>query len=415
MNNSLNSSEQSKFLTGGGGVYIEFTKCTPGERNCNSTSNNFNKLTQYTIDHCVFEENVAIYQFNSTTPEDLSRGVFITFGTGGGLSLWLYGHAENNSFQVTSTRFMSNRACFGGGLYVHNRQNARYNSVRVSWCHFEGNFVDGSGGGLIIGYAIYQTDGQSLFNTYVIANCLFEQNQARIGGGISGFGSLEPRRTQPTNRFEVHNCSFENNGAQYGSAVEVNKEYFDSISIGTKFTLILNNCTFSNNNLHENNSLFSSSSVGAVALSGVDAEFRGTTTFSNNNSTALIVDAASAVFSINSLTIFQDNSGLQSGAISLVGDALIRVYPNTNLTFLRNKALHYGGALYVALSTPYDYFLSRGCFIRYYSENVTTSEWQTNFTFINNTAEKSNSTIFANTLKPCVNAYSAGIQLLYDD
>ena len=408
MNNSLNSSEQSKFLTGGGGVYIEFTRCTPGERKCNSTSNNFNKLTQYTIDHCVFEENVAIYRFNSTTPADLSRGVFITFGTGGGLSLWLYGHAQNNSFQVTSTRFISNTALFGGGLYVHNRDNTRYNSVWISWCRFEGNFGEVGGGGLIIGYGIYQTGGRSLFNTYVIANCSFEQNQGGIGGGISGFGSLEPQ-SKPTNRFEVHNCSFINNGAQYGSAIQINKEYFDSIVIGSRFALLLNNCNFTSNNPPED-SLFNSSS-GSVALSGFDVAFSGTTVFSNNNSTALVVDGASAIFSNNSLTIFQDNSGLHGGAISLISGALIRVFPNTTLIFLRNTAVQYGGAIYVALSTPFDYLLSRTCFIRYYLENVTLSEWSTNFTFINNTAGNSNDTIFANTLNPCVNAYSAGIEI----
>ena len=413
MNNNINSSEQNKFLTGGGGVYIEFTSCTPGVRNCNSRGNSFNKLTQYTIDHCVFEGNTAVYQFNATTPEDLSKGVFITAGTGGGLSLWIYGHAWNNSFQVTSSLFISNKALFGGGLYVHNRQNTRYNSVQVSWCHFERNFGEVGGGGLIIGYGIYQTGGQSLFNTYVIANCLFEQNQGGIGGGITGFGSLEPRRTQPTNRFEVHNCSFINNGAQYGSAIQINKEYFDSIVIGTRFALLLNNCTFTNNNPPENS--FFNSSSGAVALSGFDVAFRGTTVFSNNNSTALVVDGASAIFSNNSLTTFQDNSGLHGGAISLVSGALIRVFPNTTLIFLRNRAIQYGGAIYVALSTPFDYLLSRACFIRYYLENVTPSAWLTNFTFIKNTAGNSNDTIFANTLNPCVNAYSAGINLFYND
>ena len=241
MNNSLDSLEQNKFFTGGGGVYIEFTRCTPGVKKCKPERNSFNKQTQYTIDHCVFEDNAAFYQFNATTPEDLSKGVFITFGTGGGLSLWLYGHAQNNSFQVTSTCFISNNAAFGGGLYVHNRQNTRYNSIQVSWCRFEGNFGAEGGGGLIIGYGIYQTGGQSLFNTYIIDNCLFKQNQGGIGGGITGFGSLEPQRTQPTNRFEVHNCTFISNGTQYGSAIQINEEYFESIVIGTRFALVLNN------------------------------------------------------------------------------------------------------------------------------------------------------------------------------
>ena len=77
------------------------------------------------------------------------------------------------------------------------------------------------------------------------------------------FGSLEPRRVQPTNHFKIFNSSFINNGAQYGYAIQINKEYFNSITVGTVFTLVLNNCTFTNNNLFENNS----SSIGAVAMS----------------------------------------------------------------------------------------------------------------------------------------------------
>ena len=140
-------------------------------------------------------------------------------------------------------------------------------------------------------------------------------------------------------------------------------------------------------------------------------EFRGTTIFSNNTSTALFVDGASINFGNDSRTIFQDNSGLHGGAISLISGSFISMYRNSSVIFLRNTAVLYGGAIYVALSTPFDYILSRVCFIRYYSENVSHNEWNTSFTFINNTAGKGNigNTIFANTLDPCVKAHSAGI------
>ena len=414
INNNLNLFEQSKFFTGGGGIYIEFTECTPGILKCDSTRNYFNKLTKYTIDHCVFEGNSAIYHLNGSEPEDLVGGIFITFGNGGGISLWNYGHAQNNSFQVKSTSFTSNRARYGGGINVHSRQYTQYNNVTISKCVLVGNYADDSGGGLTLGYVIYQTGGgQSLFNTYKVANCIFKQNQALtgVGGGIVGFGSREPQRTQPTNHFEILNSSFINNGAPYGSAIQINKEYFDSIIVGTIFTLVLNNCTFTNNNFHGN----SSSSIGAVAMSGANVEFKGTTIFSNNNSTALMVDGAFVRFSYYSLTIFQDNSGLHGGAISLINGAWISVYPNSSVIFLRNSAIQYGGAIYAELSTPFDYLLSRACFVRYYLENILPSEWNTNFTFINNTAGESNNTIFASTLRPCLKVYTVGISLLYED
>ena len=47
INNTLNSLEQSKFFTGGGGIYIDFTQCAPGPIvMCNHTSNHFNKFTK---------------------------------------------------------------------------------------------------------------------------------------------------------------------------------------------------------------------------------------------------------------------------------------------------------------------------------------------------------------------------------
>ena len=150
-------------------------------------------------------------------------------------------------------------------------------------------------------------------------------------------------------------------------------------------------------------------------MSGTNVEFRGTTNFSNNNSTALIVDGASIRFSNDSITIFQDNSGLHGGAISLINGAWVGVYPNSSVTFLRNRALQYGGAIYTELSTPFDYLLSHACFIRYYLEDMLPSEWNTNFTFINNSAGENNNTIFASTLRPCLKLHTAGISLLHKD
>ena len=415
INNILNTSEQTENFTGGGGIYIEFTKCPPGLTQCDPKSNNFNKLANYAIDQCKFDGNAAIYHLSESEKElkYLANGVSVTFGTGGGISLWLSGFAQYNSFRITSTTFKLNRAFYGGGFHVHNRHNAKYNSVQIEWCNFTNNLAHLGGGGLILGYVIHQSGEQCSHNTYIVANCMFNENQAKIGGGVSGFGSREPGRRQNTNYFEVCNSSFTNNGAQYGSAIQFNKEFFGYIVVGTIFTLVIDNCQFTNNS-NKNDFSYNSSSVGAVALSGVNVEFRRTTVFTNNNSTALIADGASVKFYNDSQTTFQDNSGLHGGAISLISGALIIVYSNSSLTFQSNKALQYGGAIYVALSTPYDYFFSRTCFIKYYPENDSPSNWTTNITFNNNTAGNSSNSIFASTLKPCVKAYNVGIKSLFN-
>ena len=407
INNILNPLEQSEYFTGGGGIYIEFTECSPGLTQCDPTSNDLNKLAKYIIEHCLFKGNVANYSFHGDKPEGLANETSVSFGTGGGISLWLYGNAHSNSFQITLTLFISNSVPSGGnggGIYMTNKQNASNNSIQILWSCFCENIAVG-GGGLALGYSIYQMGGESLFNNFTVAHCVFEENQGRIGGAVTGFGSREPHRRQPTNHFEINNCSFNRNGAQYGSAIQINKEYFDSIIVGTMFTLVLNNCRFHNNSHGKS----SSSSVGAVAMSGIIVEFRGITIFYNNTLTALVADGASVKFGNDSVTTFQDNSGLYGGAISLIGGAWITLYPNSNIVFLRNMAIQYGGAMYVELSAPFDYLVSHVCFIKYYQENRLPSEWITNLTFINNTASKTNigNTIFASTLNPCVYSYSS--------
>ena len=407
----INNRVNQKKGSGGGGVYIEFTECTPGLTQCNSSDNLLNSLTKYTIYRCIFQDNAAII---GSKPKKLRRRYFLTFGSGGGLSLWNFGHAQNNTFKIISTKFISNEALrYGGGVHIHSRQNTMYNNVEISQCDFLRNTCQEGGGGLTLGYVIYQKGGQSLFNTYIVANCMFKYNQALYGsgGGIVGFGSQEREEMKPTNSFEIHNSSFIGNEAKYGSAIEINKEFYASVTGGTVFTLVINDCNFTNNSLNE-----SSSSIGAVAMSGVSVEFRGASMFSNNTSTALIVDGAYVAFSNNSMTTFQDNSGLHGGAISLTSGAWIEAYPNSRIVFLRNTAIKYGGAIYVALSTSFDYLLSHICFIRYYMEidHEEPHEWDTNFTFINNTSEETSNTIFASTLRPCSKVYGKTLEELED-
>ena len=405
---SFFANNKLKSNLGGGGIHIEFTECTTGRVLCNSRNNPYNKHSKYIIDRCTFKDNAATYE--SLEVEDLTLNHFVTFGTGGGLSLWFNGQAKHNQFKIVSSNFISNSAITGGGLHVNSRQNAMDNCVIILWCSFIGNFGYKEGGGLAIGNVIHQTGGVSKFNEYNIINCFFANNQALtgVGGGILGFGS---RESEPiaTYHFKIQNSSFISNKAKFGSAIQINREYFDSVTVGSIFTLVLENCNFTGNNLDDN------SGIAAVAMSEVNIRFQGYTCFNNNTSTALVVDGATMEFGNDSVVVFQDNRGLYGGAISLIEGAKIIIYPNSTLLFLRNTAVERGGAIHVELSTPFDHMLSHVCFIRYHSENVLPSEWETNFTFISNTARQNNNSIFISTLQPCIKAYSTiSITKLFD-
>ena len=406
--NKLNSLEETKYFTGGGGIYIEFTNCTPGVAACDPSSNVHNSLSNYIIANCGFSGNNAIYNFSDSEPDRLASNVHVSFGAGGGLSVQFHGYAQNNTFRIISCIFALNKANSGGGVSVDAKEKSSNNYVEILQSSFYGNlaYMYQGGGGAHMGVAIYQNNQQCYNNSFIIADCGFDRNSATkgVGGGITWYASHEPGQAQPTNYFEVCNSSFVNNEALYGSAVQINKEYHASVIGGGMLTLVIDSCNFTNNNLRlVNSSTFSS--VGAVSASGVSIEFTGAVRFTKNNSTALVIDDAVAKFSDNSFAQFTENKGLHGGAILLLSDSWIEVHPNSSLLFVRNTAITNGGAIYVELSTPYDYILSHSCFVRYYSDNIFPDKWNTTFTFINNTVGTSYNAIFASTLRPCLNFY----------
>ena len=409
--NKLNLFEEAKYFTGGGGIYIEFTNCTPGVASCDPNANAHNRLSNYTIDQCVFSGNTAIYKFSDSEPDRLANNVHISFGAGGGLSVQFHGSSRNNSFHITSCIFLLNKANSGGGLSVDAKEDSQGNYVKIWLAYFYGNvaYMYQGGGGAHIGIAIYANYQHCFSNTFIIADSEFDSNRATrgVGGGVTWYTSHEPGHAQPTNHFEVHNSSFAYNEALYGSAIQINKEYHASVIDGGMLTLVINYCNFTSNNLQlVDSSGFSS--VGAVSASGVNVQFTSIVRFIKNKSSALVINDAVAEFFDNSFANFTDNEGLHGGALLLLGDSWIKVHPNSSLIFVRNTALSHGGAIYVELSTPYDYILSHSCFVRYYSDNIFPDDWNTTFTFINNTVHVggiSYNAIFATTLRPCFNFY----------
>lgn len=98
-NNSLNPLEQSVNFSGGGGLYIEFTKCTPGLPDCDPKQNLYNHHAKYCIDQCTFEVNNNTY-INSEQDQP-SNELHLTFGCGGGLTISLFGNANHNAFYIS--------------------------------------------------------------------------------------------------------------------------------------------------------------------------------------------------------------------------------------------------------------------------------------------------------------------------
>ena len=408
--------ESSTVISGGGGIYIEYTECAPGVRNCNSSDYVFANNSIINIENCVFDQNRAWYNFSSSITATLDNRTFIGFGAGGGLSLQFNGQVKDVFIyaKIFSTNFSTNEANHGGGLSLHGRFNTSHIHLNVSQCLFLNNSAAHVGGGaIIIGFIIFGASEQVTHNTIVIDTCYFEYNKAPVvGGALSWHGGTEILGTEQTNYFLVSECIFLCNQAQYGSAIQINKEYFDLIVNGTFLNLMVNNCNFTYNSA---NILFTSSAsdaggesgVGVVSASKVNIQFSGYTEFSSNNSTALVGDEAELGFHNHSVTVFHDNHGFHGGAILLKRSSWMNMHFNSTLIFQKNVAVINGGAIYVELATLFDYRISYACFIKYFGQNIALDEWNTQLIFIDNkAADNQTNSIFTTTLRPCRNTYS---------
>jgi len=406
-------SEFTTLLTGGNGVYIEFTECAPGVIGCNSSNYLLANNSVITVNNCEFKYNHAWYNFSGSLAANLDDRTYIGFGSGGGLSVQFNGHAIDVFIYVTvtSSNFSSNEASNGGGLALYGNYNTSHVNVNVSGCVFFNNSATYfGGGGMLVGFVTFNSEEGVLHNKIVIDNCSFQQNHAIVvGGGLSWHGGTELLGTSQTNYFAVTRSSFVGNQAQYGFAIKINREYFDIIANGTFLNLMVDSCSFTANSANVILTSSAPSGVGVVSASKVNLQFRGRSEFTSNNSTALLGDEAELGFHNDSVTVFQNNSGFLGGAILLTSGSWITVHYNSTLLFVRNAAAIDGGAIFVQFATLFDYLISYSCFIRYVGRNVNidVDDWNASFIFIENTAaDNRTNSLFATTLRPCKNTYS---------
>ena len=124
-----NSAVQPK--VGGGGLYIEFTLCTPGIVGICSGHNGSNTLSQYTIQNCTFSYNTAICPLDKHTLISPSRSKPVPrTGKGGGLYISIGSNAEYNSIIITNCDFHNNMASFvAGGTLVELLNSVQNNKI----------------------------------------------------------------------------------------------------------------------------------------------------------------------------------------------------------------------------------------------------------------------------------------------
>ena len=403
-----NSNTNKPLYPGGGGVYIEFSYCLPGNTSCRygaeESYTDHNAHSTYDFTNCEFSFNEA------STVETGSVALFlvpyrqnhVAFGRGGGLSMFFNGNANNNSVQITDCMFSENRAEWGAGVFVEFHDTSGANTVNISGsqCNFTRNICTGTaGGGMRVGHYVYDEVEGMNGNAISISSCQFLQNEANNGGGLS----VSPTRQQaPRNQLftlSMSTLTFELNRATYGAAMKI--DLFSLIVEGLKPKITITDCYFRNNTVYPKSySGPREVGIGVVYITEVDVMFRGATTWFENNGSALAVVAATIDFT-NSTTSFDSNEGVNGGAIAMLGSAKLLIDNSTGLYFFYNAARVYGGAIYNKYTDRNNYEAITNCFIVHMNASLDPDDWNAKFHFYDNRDSRGENAIYSTSILPC--------------
>ena len=212
---------------GGGGVYIEFSYCLPGNVECeNGTEVSYtdhNKDSVYNFTECEFSNN------NNSVCGFMHlflpyRQFHTAVGVGGGLSIFFRGNATDNSVVVTNCTFSRNSAELGAGMYVEFADSSIGNSVTVNGrkCTFFDNFCHQyDGGGMHIGHMLTDSTLDLKGNSVNIRSCNFSKNQATNGGGIQMTSLKQKANKSQLFHLIISEVIFDSNQGQFGAALGV--------------------------------------------------------------------------------------------------------------------------------------------------------------------------------------------------
>ena len=420
VSNNTFTTEKEGVEGSGGGVYIEYSYCVPYSEesdiiNClskgmSNVDKGYTNNSEFLITDSLFSDNIANISDTISNSFILPSKQFHTaFGRGGGLSIFFKGNASYNTITVDSCTFKNNRALWGAGLFVEYQDSTFNNSFSIRDSNLSNNnlhFNEGTGGGgARVGYISFDR-AHSHSNEIVFENCMFHDNSAHYGGGLSFYSSRQPLidKNHLLNVLKFLECHFDSNSGRIGAGLDISVWH---ISITGKHPhCLIEDTVFTNNNpVHPSNGGLVG--IGAVYVDSIPTVLRGQVTFKNNSGSALVVTGSYVTISRGAIVNFTSNIGRNGGAIALLDNTFIVTSEGSSLYFINNSALYKGGAIYSFRSGERDLISSGSCFLRYENISIVPKEWNVRFVFQNNTIQlepdsvKYNA-IYATSLLPCI-------------
>ena len=418
---------------GGGGFYVEFSYCVPGDSTCNQANvpsyESRNSEAHYIFSECSFKHNQANASSGNSSSAFVIpyRANHQAFGRGGGLSIFLKGNSTGNKFDIIDCVFDSNQALWGGGLFIELQDDTRGNTIQVSNSTFTNNTcyfttdIGTSGGGMGIGHYVYGYDLDTWIqpSTISVEDCNFTKNAALNGGGLSLYASLQTNKNYSVTTVNISDTNFIGNIAKLGSAMHFDR--FPLIVHGNMLMVYIFNGIFEENTVEYAEYFVNNAQpqivnslqpqevgLGAVYTHEIELTFLGSNTnFTCNKGTALAAISTSLDFT-NCETVFDSNHGLKGGAITLLGSAFIKISNATQFGIYRNTATVHGGGIYNQYIARENLKSYTDCFLRYVNPFVPPNKWKATFYFFNNTDQGGTrkNAIYTTSVFPC--SFTAG-------
>ena len=349
-------SNSSDIVSGGGGMHIEFSYCTPGSCHDCTHSKDHDSYATYTISNCKFVRNAVHANKDLLVNISSSWGTRQSIGSGGGAYMIFRQHTSNIRMSISNSIFRDNYAqLYGGGLKLQFYDYVHDNRVTLVQTHFTNNSVsnDTMGGGLEFAFTFH--NGINTYprnNSVNVVSCVFKENLATHGGGVNIFSSEVPKYDEESAIY-FSDCNWTNNTALYGAAVHVMPVIWTS-EYHNHYPLVeFSNCDVSPNTimpivLEQGGLEIQTNGAGAFYSTTLTVIFSEMTRFWNNDGTALHLSNGIASFKANSLVVFDSNRGINGGAIALIGRSFLYLMENgsSKLFFHNNTARQLGGGIY---------------------------------------------------------------------
>ena len=270
----------------------------------------------------------------------LNRTKLVIYGQSHVISLENSLFIESSTIQIYSTASLKAVNCTfqgnkQGGLRIGS-YSIRDVRIEIEKCVFDSNMAINHGGGLYLDIYYHK----NLSGEVRVTESYFHGNSAQqLGGGVYMIVESE-EESEIVGIFK--NCTWKGNEAVSGAAVRLKV-------LSTKNNKCsFEDCFFHSNQASESDSSYSLSvTEGSLLSSGCDLLFVGWIKFSMNSRTALCLVSATLEVTNNTIVTFDNNYGINGGAMALYKMSHIKVSDGVQLQFNHNKAKTKGGAIFI--------------------------------------------------------------------